>query len=130
MVGLAGEVGGDVIVLFLLESGVAEVAPENCGHAKFVSVGESLTDFDDLAIALVGAEINGGAYGDRTHVISLLDVGEENLVGLVGESQKLVVIELHQERNFVGVLASDGAKNSESGRNGVTLALDGQLDDV
>ena len=33
MIGLAGEVGGEVIVLVLLEGVVAEIAPENRGHA-------------------------------------------------------------------------------------------------
>src|SRR4029077_11689472 len=33
MIGLAGEVGGEVIVFVLLEGVVAEIAPENGGHA-------------------------------------------------------------------------------------------------
>src|SRR5216683_737252 len=36
VIGLAGEVGGDVIVLIFLEGVVAEIAPENRGHAEIV----------------------------------------------------------------------------------------------
>src|SRR5208337_1715005 len=48
MIGLAGEIGRDVIVLILLKGRVAEVAPENSGHTKFVSLGESVADLNDL----------------------------------------------------------------------------------
>src|SRR5260370_24256045 len=105
MVGLLGEVGGEVIVLVLLESVVAEVAPENRGHAELVGVGEGLANFDDLAATLFGAEIDGGADGGSAEVVSLLDGAEENLIGLVREGQQLVVIHFHDERNFVVVLA-------------------------
>src|SRR5260370_31578192 len=45
MVGLAGEVGGEMIVLVLLEGAVAEVAPEDGGHAELMGVREGLADF-------------------------------------------------------------------------------------
>src|SRR5207302_8759157 len=38
MVGLACEVGRDVIVLVLLEGAVAQIAPKNGGHAEFMGV--------------------------------------------------------------------------------------------
>src|SRR6267154_6917448 len=60
MIGLAGEVGGEMIVLIFLEGVVAEVAPENGGHAEFVGVSEGLADFDNLAGGLIGAEVDGG----------------------------------------------------------------------
>src|SRR6266851_1193889 len=59
MVGLAGEVGGEVIVLVLLESAVAEIAPEDGGHAELVRVREGLADLHDLAATLIGTEIDG-----------------------------------------------------------------------
>src|SRR5205823_14394576 len=80
MVGLAGEVGGDVIVLVLLKRAVAQVAPKNSGHAKFMGVRESLADLDDLTRALVGAEIDGGANGGSAHEIGLMNGAEEHLV--------------------------------------------------
>ena len=130
MIGLSGKVGGEMIVLVFLEGGVAEIAPQNGGHAEFVSVRESLADFDDLAIALIGAEIDGGADGDRAHVVSLLNAGENNLVGFVGVSEQFVVIELHEEGNLVRVLAGDRAEHAERGSYRVALAFDGQLDDI
>src|SRR5229473_7040587 len=130
MVGLPGEVGGEVIVLVLLEGVVAEIAPENRGHAELVGVGEGLANFDDLAATLFGAEINGGADGGRAHVVGLLDGAEENLIGLVREGEQLVVIHFHDEGDFVGVFAGDGAEDAEGGSHGVATAFDGELDDV
>src|SRR6267142_2048291 len=63
MVGLASEIGGEVIVLVLLKGVVAEIAPEDGGHAELVGLREGLADFHDLAAALVGAEIDGSAHG-------------------------------------------------------------------
>src|SRR6266852_4714027 len=130
MIGLAGEVGGEVIVLVLLESVVAQIAPEDGGHAELVGVGEGLADFDDLAAALVGTKIDGGADGGRAHVVGLLDGAEENLIGLVREGEQLVVIHFHDEGDFVGVFAGDGAEDAEGGGYGVATAFDGELDDV
>src|SRR5258705_2248313 len=59
VIGLASEVGGDVVVLILLEGVVAGIAPENRGPAKFVSLRDGGADFDELAVGLVGAEIDG-----------------------------------------------------------------------
>src|SRR6266446_7422820 len=130
MVGLAGEVSGEVVVLVLLESVVAEIAPEDGGHAELVRMGEGLTDFHDLAAALIGAEINGGANCGGAEVISLLHGAEENLIGFVRKRQQLVMIDLHDERDFVSVLARDGTEHAKGGSHGVAAAFDGQLDDV
>src|SRR5712692_7945132 len=76
MVGLAGEVGGEVIVLVLLESAVAEIAPEDGGHAELVRVREGLADLHDLAATLVGTEIDGRANRGGAEVVGLLHSAE------------------------------------------------------
>ncbi len=130
MVGLAGEIGGEVIVLVFLKGVVAEIAPQDGGHTELVRVREGLADFDDLAAALVGAEIDGGADRRRAHVVGLLHGAEENLIGFVWKGQQLIVIDLYDERDFVGVLARDRAEHAEGGSHGVAAAFDGQLDDI
>src|SRR5882724_4107123 len=95
-----------------------------------MSMREGLADFDDLAGALIGAEIDGGANGGGAEVVSLLHGAEEHLVEAIGEGEQLVVIHLHDERDFVGVLARDGAEHAESGSHSVAPTLDSQLDDV
>ena len=130
MIGLAGEIGGEVIVLFLLEGVVAEVAPEDRGHAEFVGFGEGPADFDDLPIGLVGTEINGCADSGCAHVPGFLHSAEKDLVEFVGESEQLVVVELHDEGNFVRIFVSDGAENPEGRGDGVALAFDGEFDDI
>src|SRR5713226_10625124 len=113
MVSLAGEVGGDVIVLVFFEGIVAQVAPQDGGHAELVRVCEGLADFDNLAAALVGAEIDGGANRGGAQVVGLLHGAKENLIGLIGEGQQLVVINLHDERDFVSILARDRAEHAK-----------------
>ncbi len=130
MIGLAGKVGREVVILVFFKGVVAEIAPENGGHAEFMRVSESLADFDDLAAALIRTEINCGADGGCAHVVCLLDGAEENLVGFVGIGEELVVIELYEEGDFVRVFAGDGAEDAEGGSDGVATAFDGELDDV
>src|SRR5229473_8300132 len=95
-----------------------------------MSVREGLADFDDLAGALIGTEIDSGANSGGTEVVSLLHGAEEHLVEAIGEGEQFVVIHLHDEWNFVSVLARDGAEHAECGSHGVAAAFDGQLDDI
>ena len=60
----------------------------------------------------------------------MLNGAEDHLVEAIGESKQFIVIDLHDERNLVGVLAGDRAENAECGSDGVAAAFDGQLDDV
>ncbi len=119
-----------MVVLVLLEGGVAQVAPEHGRHAQLVRDLEGLRDLDDLARGLVGAEVDRGAHGDGAHVLRLLDRSEEDLVELVRVGQELVVVELEQERDPVCVLARDAAEDAERRGDGVAAALHRELDDV
>ena len=130
MIGLAGEVGGNVVVLVFLEGVVAEIAPEDGGHPELMSAREGLRDFNDLAAALIRAEIDGRAHGGGAHVVSLLYGAEQYLIGSIGESEEFIVVDLHDEGNFVRVLPSDRAEYAEGGSNGIAAAFDGELDDV
>ena len=59
VVGLAGQVGGHVVVdAVLLERRVAQVAPQHGEHAEAVGLLEGRGDLDDLAVALLGAEVD------------------------------------------------------------------------
>ena len=49
VVGLAGQVGGHMVVLVFLEGLVAQVAPEDGRHAQFMGQRKGLGDLDDLA---------------------------------------------------------------------------------
>ena len=62
---------------------------------------------------MIGTEIDRGADRGCAHVVRLLDGAEENLIGFVGIGEEFVVIELHEEGNFVGVLAGDRAENAK-----------------
>src|SRR5882724_11488648 len=86
MVGLAGEVGGEVVILVLLERVVAQIAPEDRRHAEFVSLGKRLANLNDLAAALLRAEINRGANGRCAHVIGLLHRTDQILFGTVQQA--------------------------------------------
>ena len=104
VVGLAGEVGGRMVVDAVdLEPGIAEVAPQHGEHAEFVCAGKGLAHFLDLARGLVGAEVDGGTDTGGTQVVRLVDRAEHDLVELVGQRQQFVVVQLHDERDAVGV---------------------------
>lgn len=129
VVGLTGEVSGEVVILVRLESIVAEVAPENGGHPKAVSVFEGLGNFNELAGGVIGSEVDGGTNGDCAHIPGLFDLGEHHLVGLVGVGQKFVVIDFDHERNFVGVFATDHPEDTEGGTDHIASAFDGEFND-
>ena len=130
VVGLTGEVGGEMVILVLLEGVIAEIAPEDSRHAEFVGAAECCCDLDDLTGGVLAAEVDGRADGGCTHVIGLLDGAEEDLLMLVGVGEELVMVDLHQERDLVGVLPRHAPQDAVGGGHGVAAALDGELHDV
>src|ERR1035438_4834822 len=119
-----------MIVLVFVAGRIGEVAPEYGGHAEFVSLGEGLAYFDDLAVALLGAEIDRGTDRGSTHVIGFLHGAEENLVELVGISEQFVVIQFDEEGNFVRVFPRHRAEYAEGRSDSVTAPFDGELHDI
>ena len=86
--------------------------------------------FDDLTRRFVRAEINRGADCRRAHVVRLLHLSKHHLVELVRIGEQFVVIDLHNERNLMGIFSRDDSQHAECRRNRVAAAFDGQLDDV
>jgi hypothetical protein len=86
--------------------------------------------FNDLAVALFGAEVNGGSNGGRAHVIRFLNSTEQNLIELIREREQFVVIHFNDKGNLVRVFAGDGSENTERGSHGITAAFNRELDDV
>jgi len=127
---LAGEVGGNVIILVFLERVVAQIAPQNGRHAEFVGFLKRLGDFDDLTARMIGTEVNRRADGGRTEVIRLFHRAEFDLIKFVRIAEKLVVVDLDDERNLVGILPCDRRQNAERRGDGVATAFDSELDDV
>ena len=130
VVGLPGQVRRNVIVLVLLERRIPQIAPQNRGHAKLMRMGKGLADFHDLPRALVGTEINRCSHRGSPHVVGLPHGPEEHLVKAVRIRQQLVVIDLHDKRDLVRVLARHGPKHAEGRSNRVASAFDGQLHDI
>ena len=130
VVGLASEVSGYVVVLILLESVIAGIAPEDGGHAEFVSLLEGGGDFDDLAIRFGRAKVDGRTDRGAAHVGGLLERAVHHLVTDVWVGEQLVVVYLHHERNLVGVAAGDAAEHAEGRTNRVATAFDGELHDI
>jgi hypothetical protein len=131
MIGLAGEIGGEVEILFGGgESRVAKIAPEDGDQPQLVCGGEHPGNFLNLPIGFGGAEINGRADGDGAHIERLLHVAEDDLIEFVRIGEKLVVIELDQEGNLMGVFARTGAEHAERRGDCIASALDGQFDDA
>ena len=119
VVGLTGEVGRQVVVGLLgLEGRVAEIAPEDGEEAEGVGVLEGGPDLLELAVGLFGAEIDGGADADGTEFGGLGHGGEHDLVVGVGVVEELVVVELHDEGDLVGVATGHDAEDAQGGGDG------------
>src|ERR1700756_4925823 len=119
-----------MVVLVFLESAVAHVTPQNRGHAQLMRVCESPADLDNLAVALLRAEIDRGAYGGWAHVVRDLHGREKHLIELVWVGEQFVVIQLHDERDFVRVLSGDGAEDAAGSGHSVTPAFYGEFYDI
>ena len=131
VVGLRGQVGRDVIVLAVLLKGVvAKVAPEDRRHAEFVRSMERLRHFNDLPVRVVRPEVNRRTDRRGTELPRFVDRTKHDLTEVIREREKFVVVQLHNERNPVSVLAADASQHAERGRHRVTSALDGEFDDL
>ena len=75
VIGLSGEVGADVKILFLgLERAAAQVAPQDGGQAEFMRALEGEARLHNLPRGFRRTEINRRAHGDRAHVPRLFDL--------------------------------------------------------
>ena len=131
VVGLAGQVGGGVVVLPAgVEGGLAEVAPQHGHHAQLVGHLEGLGRLLQLAHPLVGPEVDRRAHRHRPQLPCLLDAREHDLVVAVGIGEQLVVVELDQERDPVGVPAGHRTQHTQRGGHSVAPALHGEFADA
>ena len=114
MIGLAGQVSGQVVVDAVLdEGGVAQVAPEHGRHAQLVGRLEGNRDLLDLAVGLGRAEVDGGAQGDGAQLPGLFHRAEDDLVVFVGIGEELVVVDLADEWDSMRVFARHRAEHAE-----------------
>ena len=84
----------------------------------------------NLPRGFVRAEINCRSHGHCAHVPRLFNVREIDLVELVRIGEQFVVVQFHEERDFVRVFAGHRAEHAERGGDGVAAAFDGKLHDV
>ena len=113
-----------------LKGRVAKIAPEDREQAEPVGLGKSLAHLLDLARRFLRTEIDRRSDGGCAEIERLLHVAEHDLVERVGVGEKLVVVELDDERDPVCVSPRDDAERSDCGRYPVAPALERKLDDV
>ena len=131
VVGLAAEVGGQVVVGAVHdERRVAQVAPQHGEHPELMGLLEQLGDLHDLPAAVVGAEVDRRADAGGAHVPRALDAAELHLVVLVRVREQLVVVELHDQGELVRPLAADRAEDAERRGERVAAAVDGEAHEV
>src|SRR6516165_10669351 len=102
-----------MVVLVLLKSGIAQIAPQHSGHAKLMGPYEGVADLNNLFVAVGRSKINRCANRGCAHVKGFLNGAEQDLVELVRVGEQLVMVDLHDERDLVRVLAGDGSENAE-----------------
>jgi hypothetical protein len=89
-----------------------------------------LGDLDNLAVRVVAAKVDGGADGGGPQLGSASNDAEEDLLLAIGVGEQLVVVDLHDEGDLVGVPAGDGPEDAKGRGAGVAPALERRLDDV
>src|ERR1700752_1191700 len=114
MVCLAGEIGGSVHIAFRsFELRVAQIAPEDAGHAKFVRLREGFTDFSYLSRRFVRTKIYCGAHSDCPKIVCFFYCAKKHLIKLVRQRQELVMINLNDERNLVCIPSCNCSEHAE-----------------
>src|SRR6185436_2048413 len=106
-----------------LEGAVAQIAPEHGEQSELVRLLKHLGDFLQLTLRFLRSKINRRADASRAHIKRLAHASKTNLIEAVGIRDELVVIQLHDEWDFVCVLACDRAKHAERRGHGVTATL-------
>lgn len=94
-----------------------------------MGAGKGRAHFLDLPPRLGSAEIDRRPDADGAHVERLIDAGEQGLIVLHRQAQDLVVVELHDERNLVGVAARHHRQHPVGRGHRVTTALQRQFTD-
>src|SRR5476649_1696342 len=84
----------------------------------------------NLPARLLRAEINSRDDGDCDQVESLINTGIQGMIVLSEIAQSLVMINLDQERDTVGITASNRRQHTVSGGDAITACLYCQFDDI
>ena len=131
MVRLSGEGRRRVVVGVIgLERRVPQIAPEYRRQPLLVGVGECGRDLLELPIGIFRAPVDCGADSGSAHVARLVHAGEQGLAIPARVGEQLVVVDLQDERNLVGVAPRHSAQDAERGSDSVAPALDRQANDV
>ena len=119
-----------MIILICFEALITEIAPQHSCHAQFVCQCKGLRDLDQLPVGIIRPKIDRRADCRRTHVIGLFHRAKQNLFKVIRIRQQLIMIDLHQKRDFVRVLTRHHAEHPKRGGNRIASAFDGKLDNV
>src|SRR4030095_3843047 len=95
-----------------------------------MSLGKPLAYLRDLPRGFFRTKVHRRANSDCAHVIRIFHPTTKYLVKLIRQCKQLVVIDLHDERDFVCVLSSYGSEHTKSRSNSVAAAFNSQLHDV
>ena len=91
---------------------------------------EGIRDLLELPHRVVGPEVDRGTDTGRTQVECTIHRAEHHLIVCRRVGQQLVVIDLDDEGDLVGVLAGHDPEHAEGRGNSIAAGLDGQLNDV
>src|SRR5262249_37146409 len=119
-----------IILLFRLECRITQIAPEDGNKSKFMRMGERLGNLLDLAGGFGRSKINRRTHCSSSHIPGLFYVRKQNLIELVRISQKFVVIDFYDKRNFVREFSRGRSKNPQRRSDGVASAFNCELDDA
>src|SRR5437867_6917625 len=131
VISLSRQIGGSMIVDFLgFERGISQVAPQDGEHPKLVCARKRFGDLLELPLRFLGAKIDRRPDPGTALFIRLIDRPEDYLIVSVWVREKLIVIELENEWDLVGVFARDRSEHAEGCSNGVAPSFDRESHDV
>src|SRR3989338_5199103 len=91
---------------------------------------ECLRDLDNLLSGFARPKVNCRTDTFSSHVISLFNGSEHNLVEFVRVCKKLVMVDFNNEWNFVRVFLAHYAQYSDSRGNGIASAFNSKSYDI
>src|SRR5947199_328384 len=100
------------VFILLLEGIVSHIAPQYGRKTKLVGLRKGVTDLHDLATAFRGAEIDRRSNRGGPHIDRLSNRAKEYLIELVRIGEQFVMVDLHQERDLVGIASGDHAQDA------------------
>ncbi len=123
MIGLTGQISGNMIILIRFECRVTQISPQNGHHSQTMGIAKCLRNFLNLPTAFFRAIIDSCSHSYGAHIERLINAGKQYLIVLVGVRQQFIMIQLQNKWNFVCIFSGNSSQNPQSRCNRITATF-------